>query len=197
MSQVIDKTDHCHLRNAYTCTEHSQLTPDVSTPHAGMKDQCSNTMPSKNFVNGNGMSHTNCTRTRGQHPSASHSKRPAYCPPSRPRQTPKAPNVSPASDIEMAPAHEKDTGNSNQNEKHHHRVADEQSEDVLMECKPTAIDSDGNSPRETTQVSHQTDDNGHNQNALTANGSFIKDTPLQRNSSIPNYFQRLNRLQNT
>ena len=194
VSQVIDKTDYCHLRNAYTCTELSQLTPNVSTAHAGMKDQCSNTTPSKNFVNGNGMSHTNCTRTRGQHPSASHSKRPAYCPPSRPRQMTKAPNVSPESDIEMAPAHEKDTGNPNQNEKHHHQVADEQSEDVLMECKPTAIDSDGNSPRETTQVSHQTNDNGHKQNASTANGSFVKDTPLQRNSSIPKQDSRTNHL---
>ena len=179
VSQVIDKTDFCHLRNAFTCTEPSQQTPNVSTAHAGMKDQYASTTPPKNFMNGNGLPDTNSTQPRGQQPFSSHSKRPAYCPPSRPRQTKSAPHVSPESDIEMAPAQEIDTGNPKQDEKHHHPAAGVQSEDVHMECKATAIDSDANSPHETTRASQQTTGNVHDQNTSPVNVNLDKDTSFQ------------------
>ena len=196
VSQVLDKTDFCHLRDAYACIEPSQQTPGC-TAHAGMKDQYSNATPSKNFVNGSGIPNTNSTQTRGQHFPASHGKRPAYCPPSRPRQTRSAPNMPLDSDTEMAPVQVIDTGNPKQGEQHHHQVACEQSEDVHMECKATAIDSDGNTPHETTRAPQPTNDNVHDHNTSAANVDLTKNTPLQHNNSPPKQDVHNNHLSST
>ena len=196
VSQVLDKTDFCHLRDAYACIEPSQQSPG-STAHAGMKDQYSNATPSKNFVNGSGIPNTNSTQTRGQHFSASHGKRPAYCPPSRPRQTRSAPNMPLDSDTEMAPVQVIDTGNPKQGEQHHHQAACEQSEDVHMECEATAIDSDGNTPHETTRAPQPNNDNGHDHNTSAANVDLTKNSPLQHNNSPPKQDVRNNHLSST
>jgi hypothetical protein len=85
----------------------------------------------------------------------------------------------------MAPVHVIDTGNPKQDEQHHYQAACEQSEDVHMECKATAIDSDGNSPHETTRASQQTNDNIHDQNTSAAIVDLAKNTSLQHNISPP------------
>ena len=197
VSQVIDKTGCCHLREAYTCIEPSQRTPSVSTAHAGMKDQLVNTTPSKNFVNGCGIPSTNGTPMRGQPSSASHGKRPAYCPPLRPRQTRCMPNMPPESDVEMVPVKVNDTGNPKHNEKHHYQVTREHCEDVHMECNATAIDSEGNSAPETTRASQQTNDNVNEQNTPTVNVNLAKASSPQHNIPRPKQDARSDHVSNT
>ena len=197
VSQVIDKTGCCHLREAYTCIEPSQRTPSVSTAHAGMKDQYVNTTPSKNFVNGCGIPSTNGTPMRGQPSSASHGKRPAYCPPLRPRQTRCMPNMPPESDVEMVPVKVNDTGNPKHNEKHHYQVTREHCEDVHMECNATAIDSEGNSAPETTRASQQTNDNVNEQNTPTVNVNLAKASSPRHNIPRPKQDARSDHVSNT
>ena len=48
-----------------------------------------------------------------------------------------------------------------------------------MECKATAIDSDANSPHETTRASQQTTGNVHDQNTSPVNVNLDKDTSFQ------------------
>jgi hypothetical protein len=101
------------------------------------------------------------------------------------------------SDTEMAPVQVIDTGNPKQGEQHHHQVACEQSEDVHMECKATAIDSDGNTPHETTRAPQPNNDNGHDHNTSAANVDLTKNTPLQHNNSPPKQDVRNNHLSST
>ena len=97
----------------------------------------------------------------------------------------------------MAPVHVIDTGNPKQGEQHHHQAACEQSEDVHMECKATAIDSDANSPHETTRASQQTNDNVHDHNTSDANVDLAKNTSLQHNISPPKQDVHNNHLSST
>ena len=107
VSQILDKTDFCDLREAFTYADPSQQTPEVSTFYTGMKDQYVNTTPSNHFVNGCGIPSANGTPMRGQPTAAPHGKRPAYCPPSSSRQTKAMPKKPTENDVDMTPVEAK------------------------------------------------------------------------------------------
>ena len=104
ISQVVDKTQCCYLREAYACIVSSQRTPDVGTTHAGLKEQYTNATPTAHFPNGHGMNSTKSVPSHGQSSPTPTGNRPAYRPPYKPRHSRGSPNIPPEGDIEMQPA---------------------------------------------------------------------------------------------
>ena len=162
ISQVIDKLECCRLREAHTCMESSQEASTASTTHAGMKGQYTNTMPSKNFSNGNGMPHARGTATRGQSFPTSAGIRPTYCPPSRSRRTGCAQKeVHPDSDVEMSPVRTGDANHPKQDAIDGQPATRENSDTVPMECEATLIDPEDDGLRDATSDSRSCKNNTH------------------------------------
>ena len=190
ISQVIDKTECYHLREAHACIEPSQRTPNVGTTHAGMKDPYANCTPTKNFSNGHGMPSTKSTPTRGQSFSTPSGTRPTYCPPSRSRQTKCAQTTHPESDVEMLPAQADDTNHPKHHGTHHQQATRERCDDVSMKCEATAIDPEDNNTQDSVKDSQHNNDNTDDHNTpiidinLTMSNSLQDKPPQPRQHTL-------------
>ena len=140
ISQVIDKTQCCHLREAYACSVPSQRTPDVGTTQAGLKEQYTDATPTAHFPNGHGMNSIKRVNSHGHASPTPTSNRPAYRPPYKPRQFRGSPNTPPEGDIEMQPAPTNNNKHPEPPVMHLQASTGEHSEDVPMECVATALD---------------------------------------------------------
>ena len=164
ISQVLDKTQCCHLREAYACSVPSQRTPGVGTIHAGLKEQYTNATPTAHFPNGHGMNSTKSGNSHGQSSPTTTGNRPAYRPPHKPRQCRGPPNTPPEDDIEMQPAPTNDNKHPEPPGMHLQAGTGEHCEDVPMECVATAldpVDDDTHSPDKELQPQNNTL-HGHN-----------------------------------
>ena len=140
ISQVIDKAQCCHLREAYACSVPSQRTLDVGTTQAGLKEQYTNATPTAHFPNGHGMNSTKSGNSHGQSSPTPTGNRPAYRPPYKPRRCRGSPNTPPEGDIEMQPAPTNNNKHPEPPEMHLQAGTGEHCEDVPMECVATALD---------------------------------------------------------
>jgi hypothetical protein len=156
ISQVIDNHDCCHLLEAYNSLDSSLRSPHTSTTPTGLRGQYINVTPSKNFVNGNGMSQSSRTAARAQPGHSPPCAGPVYCPPTRPRRARSGAKEPPESDIEMLPAQVSDAPNLNHVNNSQRQDTQVQAEDVHMECCPTALDSQPRATPETTKEATQT-----------------------------------------
>ena len=189
VSQVLDKTDFCDLREAFTYADPSQQTPEVSTFYTGMRDQYVNTTPSNHFVNGCGIPSANGTPMRGQPAAAPHGKRPAYCPPSKSRQTKAMPKKTTENDVDMTPVEAKNPNRPEDKQKNNQQETHEHCGDAQMECNATEKDSQANSTHATMQDSQQMNDTRHN--APIANYNLAK-TPLSQQNILQPHQNAIN-----
>ena len=194
ISQVIDNHDCCHLQEAYNSFGSSMRSPHTSTAPTGLRGQYINVTPSKNFVNGNGMNQSSRTATRAQPGFSPPSSGPVYCPPTRPRQARGGAREPPESDIEMLPAQVSDAPNLNHGNNSQRQDTQAQTDDVHMECCPTALDSQPHATPETTQEATQTpqamkgNDNGSDSTVAhqAPTGVMADPNNLPSNSDVAN-----------
>ena len=172
ISQVVDKTQCCHLREAYACIVPSQRTPDVGTIHAGLKEQYTNATPTAHFPNGHGMNSAKSVPSHGQSSSTPSGSRPAYRPPHKPRQCRGSQNIPPEGDIEMQPAPTNNSKHPEPPETHLQSDTGEHCEDVPMECVATALDPVDDSTHSPDKDSQQDNDTLHGHNPLASDNNL-------------------------
>ena len=145
VSQVLDKTEECSLREAFNYADPMQQAREVNASASSMKDQYTDATPADQFINGAGIPHVRNEPKQGSTNAASHSSRVKYCPPVRSRKTTKVPEQPIAKDAEMTPA---DTGKpipfTNKKESPSKR-SEPHTQYVNMECNITEKDSQSNS----------------------------------------------------
>ena len=185
ISQVIDKTQCCHLREAHACIVPSQRTPDASIAHAGLKEQYTNATPTANFPNGHGMNSAKSVPSHGQSSSTPSGSRPAYRPPHKPRQSRGSPNIHPEGDVEMQPAQTNDSKHLKPPETHLQSDTGEHCEDVPMECVATALDPVDNNTHSSDKDSQEDNDTTHGRNPLAADNNLAMANLGQNQSSEP------------
>ena len=95
--------------------------------------------------------------------------------------------MPPESDVEMAPVKGNDADHLTQNETHQGQATGALREDVHMECKATAIDSDEPSAHETTRASHQTNGNVQSQNTPPTKDNLAKTSSPRHSTPQPKH----------
>ena len=183
ISQVIDKTQCCHLREAYACSVPSQKTPDVGTTQAGLKEQYTDATPTAHFPNGHGMNSIKRVNSRGHASPTPTSNRPAYRPPYKPRQSRGSPNTPPEGDIEMQPAPTNNNKHPEPPVMHLQASTGEHSEDVPMECVATALDPVDDDTHSSDKELQQHDDTPHGHNSITSDNNLAM-TNLDQNHPL-------------
>ena len=190
ISQVIDKTECCHLREAHTCIGPSSRNPDAGAAHAGLKGQYTDGTPTNNFPNGHGMRGAKSAPTRGQSSSAPSGSRPTYCPPHRPRQARGIPSTHPESDVEMVPAQTDDTKHPKRQETHNQPATREHCEDVPMECVATVLDPEDDNTHDPARDSQHNNDNTDGHSTPIADSNLATANPLHNQSLQPEHHTR-------
>lgn len=181
VSQVLDKTELCDLREAFTYADLSQQIPEASTSFTGMKNQYSNAMPPSQFTNGSGMPSANNVPKHGPSAAAQQEKKSAYCPPLRSRHS-KATPKKPVED-DMTPTHVNNPKEIEGKQKNHSQDIHECSEDAHMKCNIRERDSQANSTHATMHFSQKTDD--ASQTMPVANYILDKCVLVQRDNVQP------------
>ena len=172
ISQVVDKTQCCHLREAYACTVPSQRTPDFGTTHAGLKEQYTTATPTAHFPNGHGMNSTKNVPSHGQSSPTPTGNRPTYRPPYKPRPCRGSPNTPPEGDIEMQPAPTNHCKHPEPPRAHLQASIGEHSEDVPMECVATALDPTDDNTHSLDKESQRHDNTPHGHNPLASDNNL-------------------------
>ena len=140
------------------------------------------------------MNQSSRTATRAQPGFSPPSSGPVYCPPTRPRQARGGAREPPESDIEMLPAQVSDAPNLNHGNNSQRQDTQAQTDDVHMECCPTALDSQPHATPETTQEATQTpqamkgNDNGSDSTVAhqAPTGVMADPNNLPSNSDVAN-----------
>ena len=185
ISQVVDQTQSCYLREAYACIVPSLRTPDVGTTHAGLKEQYTNTTPTAHFPNGHGMNGDKSVPSHGQSSPTPTGNRPAYRPPYKPRHSRGSPNIPPEGDIEMQPAPTNHSKPPEPPETHHQAPAGEHCDDVPMECIATALDPVDDDTGSSDKESRQLVNTLHGHSPVASNSNLAKDNLDQTHHSEP------------
>ena len=185
ISQVVDQTQSCYLREAYACIVPSLRTPDVGTTPAGLKEQYTNTTPTAHFPNGHGMNGDKSVPSHGQSSPTPTGNRPAYRPPYKPRHSRGSPNIPPEGDIEMQPAPTNHSKPPEPPETHHQAPAGEHCDDVPMECIATALDPVDDDTGSSDKESRQLVNTLHGHSPVASNSNLAKDNLDQTHHSEP------------
>ena len=145
ISQVLDNIDWCQLQECHAVENPSPHCPPSNQSHSGLRGQYSNTTPSKEFVNGQGLSYASQNGASLQAGRSVHKNGPIYCPPvkhARPRSKKTKGNDS---DVDMTPVQCNHAQSNDNEETPHPQHTHVKCKDTTMECCPTALDPEEDS----------------------------------------------------